>query len=110
MMLSVACFTGCDANEGFEAEDALLQLDDAELELLAEAQEAQSDDEVRESAFETELDVVSGSSLALSQTCEQWTPPFGLCQTVFITCKDPEATPGPCATLTQCYKCRDDWP
>jgi hypothetical protein len=106
MMLSVACFTGCDADENLDLEAVQVELDDADLESLA----AQSDDEDAESAFETALDLVAGSDPSLVQSCEQWTPPWGLCETVYITCKDPERTPGPCATLDQCYRCTPDWP
>lgn len=102
MMLSVACFTGCDANETLDAEALQVELDDADI-------AAQSDDEDFESAFETELDLIDDSNPARTQTCAQWTPPPGLCRQADILCEDPEETPGPCATLTQCFKCTPDW-
>ncbi|MCY0988144.1 hypothetical protein OV203_13480 [Nannocystis sp. ILAH1] len=93
LMLSAVSFTGCDSNYdgAVEAEEALI------------------DDEDAESALETEFDLANAGSPTRAQTCAQWTPPPGLCKKADILCLDPEITPGPCATLTQCIKCSVDW-
>ncbi|MCY1065474.1 hypothetical protein OV090_11910 [Nannocystis sp. RBIL2] len=106
LMLSAVSFTGCDSNYdgAVEAEEALIDDEDAALAL-----KAQSDDEDAESALETEFDLANAGRPTRAQTCAQWTPPPGLCKKADILCLDPEITPGPCATLTQCIKCSVDW-
>ncbi|WAS90040.1 hypothetical protein [Nannocystis punicea] len=111
LMLSAACFTGCDSNADIDVEALQADLDDEDIDSLVAAEEAQSDDEDGESApsFETEMDLVDNSSPALAQTCSQWTPTPALCSKADILCLDYDETPYWCTVLTQCLKCNVEW-